>query len=216
MPRRRLTRDEKKAQTRARLLKAARTVFARRGYRGASLEEIAEEAGFSTGAVYSNFSGKADLFLALFEEHLAWQVREYTDAFARAGSLDEEARGGADRWMEILDAQPDYFRLFIEFWASAVRDPELRRMFRERAAALRDAVARLITEGAAERGIPVPPEAADRLATIVVGLGNGLALEKVTDPAAVPNDLYGDALSLIFQSLASSAPTPAQKEGRLR
>lgn len=63
MPRRRLTREESQAQTRGRLLDAARTVFAGRGYHGASVEEIAEEAGYSKGAVYSNFESKEEIFL---------------------------------------------------------------------------------------------------------------------------------------------------------
>lgn len=214
----RLSREEKKAQTRERLLGAAHRVFARRGYHGASLEEIALEAGYSTGAVYSNFAGKDDLFFALFEEHVERQVREYTEQFARGATLDEQARGGADSWMTYVDSEPDYFPLFIEFWASAMRDPELKRRFRTRFADLRVAIARMIEEGAGELGLDLPAEASRRLATIVVGLGNGLALEKLTDPRSVSNDLFGDALALMFQSLASSATATriGPEEGRLR
>ena len=69
----RMTREQSKANTRERLLDAARSVFASRGFRGASVEEIASEAGFSTGALYSNFDGKEDLFLVLMEREIAEQ-----------------------------------------------------------------------------------------------------------------------------------------------
>ncbi len=80
----RLTREQSKALTRERLLAAARTVFARRGFHGASVEEIAAEAGYSTGALYSNFDGKEDLFLALMEREIDEHAREIAEAVRRA------------------------------------------------------------------------------------------------------------------------------------
>jgi len=70
VPGARLTREQSRAQTRERLLTAARGVFARRGFHGASVDEIASEAGFSTGALYSNFDGKEDLFLVLMDREI--------------------------------------------------------------------------------------------------------------------------------------------------
>src|SRR4051812_11272388 len=66
----RLTREQSRAQTRERLLDAARDVFARSGFHGASVDEIASAASYSTGALYSNFDGKEDLFLALMEREI--------------------------------------------------------------------------------------------------------------------------------------------------
>ena len=66
-PARRLRREEQRELTRAQILDAAERIFAR-GFRGASIEAIAEEAGYSHGAIYSNFKGKEDLFLVLVEE----------------------------------------------------------------------------------------------------------------------------------------------------
>src|SRR5439155_23204367 len=79
----RQTREERRAATRERLLRAARTVFARRGVQAATVDEIAEEAGFTTGALYSNFKGKGDLVLAVEEDMIAREIREYTEIFAR-------------------------------------------------------------------------------------------------------------------------------------
>jgi AcrR family transcriptional regulator len=76
MPRGDFDRSARKAQTRERLLQAAARVYARRGFSGATLDEVAAEAGFTKGAVYSHFGSKENLLLALMEEHLASQVTQ--------------------------------------------------------------------------------------------------------------------------------------------
>src|ERR1700726_4118293 len=91
----RMTREQSKANTRERLLLAARRGFARRGFHGASVEEIASEAGFSTGALYSNFDGKEDLFLVLMEREIDEHAREIADAVGERASGAERATGGA-------------------------------------------------------------------------------------------------------------------------
>src|ERR1700685_2397077 len=82
----RMTREQSKAHTRTRLLDAARSVFARGGFHGASVEEIASEAGVSTGALYSNFDGKEDLFLALMEREISEHAREIAEAVGARAS----------------------------------------------------------------------------------------------------------------------------------
>src|SRR5258707_12013354 len=108
-------RDEQRALTRRRLLDGAEGVFARGGFHGASVEEIAREAGATTGALYSNFASKEDLFLTLFEERIAADVGDYSQIVAEGTTVEEQARGAADRWMTILRERPDYFPLLIEF-----------------------------------------------------------------------------------------------------
>ena len=87
----RMTREQSKALTRERLLDAARNVFARSGFHGASVEEIASEAGFSTGALYSNFDGKEELFLALMEREIDEHAREIAEAVGARTSIAERA-----------------------------------------------------------------------------------------------------------------------------
>ena len=206
---RRLTREENKALTRARLIEAAAKVFAVHGYHRASVEQIAQEAGFSTGAVYSNFAGKEDLFLALLDEHLAQSVRELTEAVQRGGTAAERARAGAAQWMGIFNRDRELFLLFIEFWSYAVRDPELRPRIAARYGAFRDATLRLIEEAGRELELDfllAPPA----LATAVNALADGIALEKMADPDAIPDELFGEVLGLLFGSIAS----PEQPYGR--
>src|ERR1017187_4137887 len=76
----RMTREQSKANTRERLLAVARSAFASSGFHGASVEDIASRAGFSTGALYSNFDGKEDLFLVLMEREIDEHSREIADA----------------------------------------------------------------------------------------------------------------------------------------
>jgi AcrR family transcriptional regulator len=204
-------REAQKALTRRRILDGAEAVFARRGYHGASVEEIAREAGATTGALYSNFAGKEDLFLALFERIAAGDVRQYSQAFTGGASAEEEIRGVADVWMQILRERPSYFPLVIEFWAYAIREPRLREPLAARFKAFDSVSAQLIREGARQRGIALSHESAERLGLVITSLGNGIALQKLLDPQAVPDELYGDMLALIFTALEALAERDARE-----
>jgi len=151
----------RKAQTRARLLDAAGRVYARRGFNGATLDEVAAEAGFTKGAVYSHFGSKENLLLALSEEHLAAQVGEQLELFDRERTSWERPLAGAARWMESLEEDPDRFRLFVELWAYAQRDQRLRERLAEGVEHLRGMFARFALAGAADAGAE-PDADADR------------------------------------------------------
>lgn len=194
----RLTRDERKAETRERLLAAAGRVFARRGYQAAAVDEVADEAGFSTGALYSNFDGKEDLFLAVLERHISNQVAELSDAVAERPTVDERARGGAEVWMAFLEREPELVMLFMEFWAFAVRNPHVRTRFAARYAEVRAAVSEIIEKGALELGVELAIPA-EQLATAIDALADGFALQKLADPDAVPDELFGTVLSLLLE-----------------
>ncbi len=194
----RLTREQKKAQTRERLLSAAREVFAERGFYFASVDEIAERAGYSMGAVYSNFESKADLFLALFEEHIAAQMHDYLDLFAGAATKEEKIRSAADRWMRYLRENPDYFPLFLEFAAFAARDQALLDALSSRLHAFHEAFGEMVRAGAAQRGFELPPDAARQMGVAINSLATGLALAKLADPDSVPDELFGSVLARLL------------------
>src|SRR5438876_894924 len=94
MPRGDFDRSARRAQTRALLLQAAASVYARCGFNGATLDEVAAEAGFTKGAVYDHFGSKENLLLALMEEHLAGQVAEQIELFDRERSTWERPVAG--------------------------------------------------------------------------------------------------------------------------
>jgi AcrR family transcriptional regulator len=197
------TRAEKQARTRAELIATAKSVFAQRGYEGASVEEIAERAGYSHGAVYSNFAGKSDLFLAVFEEYMANRARELAATQAEIDDdapLQTRARALADQWMERFASDRESFLLHLEFLASSRREPELAERFGTRSAALREAIAAYITHYQEEEGVQAPLPPAD-LALVLRALGIGLAIEALVSPDAVREDLYGDFVELLVTML---------------
>jgi AcrR family transcriptional regulator len=199
MPRR-MTRSERQAKTRADLLAAAARVFARRGYDAASVTEIAEEAGYSHGAVYSNFEGKEDLFLALYEEWVARRVAEIEVTWSHEGTLAERARTAADDWMRSLARNPDPFLLRLEFTARATRDPGLQRRLGTRVGAVPLAIRRLVEDAADVEGrkLPLSP---DELALALQALSLGLALEALGNPDAVRPGVGGDIVALLIELL---------------
>jgi AcrR family transcriptional regulator len=202
----RLTREQSKAQTREKLLAAARSVFARRGFHGSSVEEIASEAGYSTGALYSNFEGKEDLFLVLMEREIDEHAREIAQAVEERPSIAERAQGGAQQWMTMIDREPELLLLFMEFWAYGVRDPQMRPKVAARFAQVRALLTELISDGMREfeLELEISPE---HLAVAIDALADGIARQKLADPQAVPDDLMGRVLSLLLLGATRRADT---------
>jgi AcrR family transcriptional regulator len=200
----RLTREQSRAATRERLLTAARSVFARSGFHGASVEEVASEAAFSTGALYSNFDGKEDLFLALMEREIDRHAREIADAVRERTSVSARAAGGARQWMSTIEREPELVLLFMEFWAYGVRDPQVRPQVAARFAQVRKMLTKLIADGMREFGLELELPA-EQLAIAIDALADGIARQKLTDPEVVPDDLLGRVIAL----LVAGASRPA-------
>jgi AcrR family transcriptional regulator len=184
------TRAEKKAQTRRRLLQAAAAVFARRGFHGASVEEIAAEAGMTTGALYWHFAGKEALFLALADEQVERRVAEIASLAEDADDPAALQDRVAQQFASFIEHDPDWPLLFFEFWAYGARDPRLREEFAERRRAVQQALAQTVERATRAYGLTltIPSE------QLAIGLGaliNGLAFERVADPDAVPDALVG-------------------------
>jgi AcrR family transcriptional regulator len=205
----RMTREQSRANTRERLLAAARGVFARNGFHGASVDEIAAQAGFSTGALYSNFDGKEDLFLVLMEREIDEHSREIADAVARRPSIAERATGGARQWMTMIEREPELLLLFMEFWAYGVRDPQVRPKVAERFAQMREVLTRLIADGVREFDLELELPA-EQLALAIDALADGIARHKLADPQAVPDDLMGNVLALLLSAASRPAGARAQ------
>jgi AcrR family transcriptional regulator len=209
MPRGRFDRSERKAATRARLLDAAARVYARQGFAGATLDEVAAEAGFTKGAVYAHFGSKENLLMALLQEHLAGQIAEQLELFERERSDGarptwERPLAGSDSWMRRLDEDPDAFRLFVELWSYAQRDEQLRARLAVGLQALRATFVRFGEDSAADAGVRTPDGAHEQFASALVGLILGLGMLKLADPAAVPERLLGVAASIFIRALETS------------
>jgi AcrR family transcriptional regulator len=200
----RMTREQSKANTRERLLAAARSAFASSGFHGASVEDIASRAGFSTGALYSNFDGKEDLFLVLMEREIEEHAREIAEAVSVRQSVAERATGGAQRWMTMIEREPELLLLFMEFWAYGVRDADVRPKVAARFAQVRRLLTKLIEDGVREFDLQLALPA-EQLAVAVDALADGIARQKLADPDAVPDDLMGRVLALLFAAATQPA-----------
>ena len=181
----------RRAATHERLVAAATRVVARHGFHAATVDQIADEAGFSVGALYSNFDGKDDLFFAVFDGHLRW----YEERLEAASETEDTGHVFRD-WMDALMQEPEQLLIFIEFWAYAVRKPKLRRTFAARMAEIREAVAGALAERAQKSGneLALPPET---LALVLLAIGRGLGLEKLADEDAVDDAVADLVASLI-------------------
>src|SRR5262249_26386020 len=127
----RLLRAERKERTRAELVAAARAVFLRRGFHAASLDEIAEEAGYTKGAVYSNFAGKASLCLAVLDAHFRRRADAYREVALDQPEIEDGYRAVARFWRDANEQEPEWPRLMTEFLVYASRDERLRDAARE-------------------------------------------------------------------------------------
>jgi AcrR family transcriptional regulator len=181
----------RKDEVRTRVLRAAGEVFAERGFAGASLDQVAAAAGFTKGAVYSNFGSKDELFLALMTAEVARRVDVVEAALRTTSDLPGAlAAVGA----ELSRREASWQLLFLEFWQRAVRDPDVRRAFvasrRDLRARVADVVARFLAEHPVRTGWD-----AGSLTVVLIALSNGLALEALPDPDAVPGDLLTRVLA---------------------
>jgi AcrR family transcriptional regulator len=185
----RLTRPQRKARTRDEILAAARGVFLGRGFHGTTLDEIAEEAGYTKGAVYSNFAGKDDLFLAILDERFEWRTSESLAAAREAESLDDALRANARLYAEAARHEPAWEPLLVEYWTHASRSPATRKAAAARHDAVLDVVAQLLLELAQRFEIEwkVAPR---EVARVGGAFARGMALERLLDPTASPLDRF--------------------------
>jgi AcrR family transcriptional regulator len=209
MPLEPLTPARRRALTREHLLAAAGDVFAARGYHAATIDEIAEAAGFSKGAVYSNFASKEDLFLAL----LADRERQLIDAFAAAAepNLDPASLIASLRTVyagSAPDERQRNWQLWFEFALYSLRNQASRDKLRADQRAGFQLIVELVEKQCRRAGI-VPPIAVDLIARIYVALFSGLWQQQVLDPEGVDDDAFAAAVVFIGQAIeALGRPTP--------
>jgi AcrR family transcriptional regulator len=197
----RRTRAEKQAETRERLLSAAEVVFRRRGFSGATVEEITAEAGFSRGAFYSNFESREQLFIELLHRRVYDEFTRMLSRTPRKKTARAQMRSTArelatryehgERWL---------FELWLECLAHAARHPEFASLPATFWRGNRELTAGIIdtTFGAAGEK---PPIASKHLATALTALDIGLAIQNLVDPEEVPLDLYPKLYDLLFGPL---------------
>jgi AcrR family transcriptional regulator len=196
----RLTRKEKQAHTRECLMKSAARVFARRGLQQASIDEVAEDAGFTKGAFYANFKSKEELFLAMLDERFTQRIEDIERVIADEGSGPEKARRAGDVFVQRMRADAEWERLFFEFASYAARDDDFREELLTRYRSMRGRIASALQGHADDLGkdTAFPSE---QVALMTCAMANGFALEKLLEGEAVPDELYGTMLMVFFAGL---------------
>jgi AcrR family transcriptional regulator len=192
-------------EARNELLAAALRVFARRGYRDSSVDEIADEAGYSKGALYWNFSGKADLLSTLLEERVDAPLRKLV-ALLESAPVDQDMSVEATReFARQVDEQREVMLLEREYWSLAIRDPELRDRYAERQTELRQSLATAMEARARHLGTPDLHIGAEEVARIVISIIGGLTVDELVEPGSVRPELLGEALAIVYAGLVARA-----------
>jgi AcrR family transcriptional regulator len=203
----RLTREERRRLTREQLLLSAREVFEERGYADSSLEEIAERAGFTRKAVYSNFSGKAELLLEIVERRFQSHI-DRVEAIIQEAPAEQAAVDIGSVFSTYFRQERAWEQLFHEFCSVASRDEEIGDRFRARFREAKEAITRLVKLEAGRRGVE-PAMPTDRLVDGIFALFSGISLEKLIDPERTDDALFGEMLGLIaVGALSGRAPGP--------
>ena len=194
------TRKEQQARTRAALMRSAVAVLAAKGLAGASIAEIAEDAGFTKGAFYANFSSKDELLLAVLDETFDRAIRDIEDAVEGHADIEGQAREAGDAWLTQLDQEPAGGRLFLELMVHATRDETFRAAWVERQTALRARVTEIYESRAADMGL-TPPFPLAEAARMTSAMAHGVALARLVEPDGVGDDLFGTMLVTFFAGL---------------
>jgi AcrR family transcriptional regulator len=209
----RLSRVERREQTRQELLSAAEACFVSRGFHASSVDEVAERAGYTKGAVYSNFASKEDLFFAVYERRVERALTEVVPGLRQAGAehaFDWAATGAVER----RDRDDGWLAVFFEFWAHVLRHPELRDRFAAIHARFLEPQAEAVRALAEDRGLALP---ADVTAGQVVLAWNamelGLGLERLTQPQAVDGAMGRRMGWLLLDAVLGAAQPPASDNG---
>lgn len=182
-----------RAEVRERILDAALVGFAANGFGGTTIDDVAAAAGFTKGAVYSNFASKDDLFFALVDRQIALRVAMVQELLTPVDELNADTtRLIGERLTEAIHGNTDHQILFFEYWLRAIRDPATQKRF----AAHRRAIRERLTEqfNAIEHLLPDAFSVVE-ITQLVMALRNGIAIEEVPEPGSTAPGLIGKLLT---------------------
>lgn len=195
----RLTRAEAKARTREALLEAAARVFATHGFHGASIDVVAEEAGYTKGAVYAHFSTKDELYLALLDRHLASDAPPSVAMLESGAAIEDIAAEIEHGLPEELEKMRDWGILTYEFVLHAMRDEQVRLRLAERFDRACEEYERSLEKRFRARGEPLPKDLTQR-ARGLMAFENGLSLLGLVSPKLIEGDVYSAALARLIDT----------------
>jgi len=208
----RMTRQESQAQTRQGLIDVARRVFLRRGFHAASLEEIALEAAVTKGAIYSNFAGKAELFLAVLDQRVEDRLRILGAAIPPGEGIEAVARGQARAALAQGPQGVKWISLIVEAWTHAAGDPALRSALAARHDRMQDGIAAQMkgVEETAHVTFALPVREMARATTAML---RGLLLERLLGPGRLSDDQFEATVVTFICSMTRPAGRKKSRSG---
>ncbi|MFW2238942.1 TetR/AcrR family transcriptional regulator [Rhodococcus opacus] len=205
----RLTRSESQARTRAHLVATARDLFLADGYAATSLEKVADEAGYSKGAVYSNFKNKKELCLEVLGLIHATKGQEIAEALG-GGDTMEERLEAFQSWAEKTLGDVGWTMLEFELIVLSRHDPELRDALTATLGVAREITVTLLKSFTDSLGVVLPVPAEDAAGSIL-SLGVGLGIQRAIDPT-ISARVVTDNLRVLL-SVSQEAPTQGSVPG---
>jgi AcrR family transcriptional regulator len=197
-----MTRLEKQQRTRGALLSSASKLFCRRGLEGTSIDDVAEDAGYTKGAFYANFKSKEELFLVMLDEKFSLELERIDSALAGTGDADEEARTAAAEYIHFA-SDDEWPRLYFEFAAHAARDEDFRQELATRQRAMRERLVKVY--GRWSKDFPAePPLPLADIAAMTFFMADGFLTDRLIDPD-LSEELYPRMLEVFFKGLQAMA-----------
>lgn len=200
-----LTRAERGAATRAALLRSASHAICELGMQGASIDLIAERAGYTKGAFYAHFSSKEQLFLTVLEEKHAANLQRLEAAMEGTGEPIDQARHAAGEFLHYVYRDPEWPRLYQEFAAHAARNEEFRVQFAARQRDLRVGMAEVFDRWTASFGVKPHLDAEDA-AAMTFFMADGFLLSRIIDPE-LDEGLYEEMIEVFARGLLAMVDT---------
>jgi len=201
----RLSRAESQAQTRELLIKTARRLFVSDGFLGTSLEKVAAEAGYSKGAVYSNFASKFDLGFAVIERIHDEQVARL-EAEIESGTTADELIEGFSRWADKSVGNEEWTMLELELVVGSRGNPSLRKQVAQRRQDIAARFAEILERQRVKLGLDIPMSVVE--ATMLAWtMGVGVGVQRAVDPTMSVTPLVD-----LIRTIAATATTTSDDE----
>jgi AcrR family transcriptional regulator len=197
-----LTRREKQRHTRKCLLEAAAQIFSKQGLEGASIDQVAQTAGYTKGAFYANFKSKEELFLVMLDERFSRELERLDQALAGTGDKHAEAHAAAMDFIHFA-GDPDWAKLYFQFVAHAARDEDFRQELATRMKAMRARIAEIFARWQESYGVkPVIP--VEDVTAIICFMGDGFLVDRMIEPD-LSEDLYTTLVGVFLRGLQALA-----------
>src|SRR5947209_2067116 len=204
-----LSRREKQQRTRSSLLTAASKVFCRHGLEGASVDQVAQAAGYTKGAFYANFKSKEELFLVMLDERFARELERIDAALAGSQEPRTGARAAAADFIHFAGDE-DWPRLYFQFVAHAARDDEFRQELATRQQAMREKLTETFARW--KQGLEVdqkPPLPLQDITAMIYCMADGFLVDRMIEPG-LNEELYEKMIDVFLRGLQALAAEQTQ------